>query len=376
MNIFRRSERIQSRRTLNSMIADAHRLQRKLVGLIVAVGGFLALTLSFLLIVAGISLMAILYPPSTNLGILIPYAVVCFIAALLIGILIERLTTTNSTKLRILLEKVSAIEARYAKIEEPTEEVKKQKEREMEAAQKGRGIILFLIALGTSLSMLCESLLIHMIFASWNLYAGWGASILLSGLVSYTLISSELHKHHEEGVIRDSLNIDDFLGLAAHATIKDQVHENLLKQSAVKVQEITSSAVMTHAIDQAVIKHVDEVMQGNGEIVERITGEREYARLRAEQERERTKQQLSIIHGGRDDEETVSLSNGVMASFAPSSQEQKSKNYLEIERIYQECGDAGFTPRLKNKLSRRMGVSTRHIDRILTRVKQEEGASA
>ncbi len=352
---------------MNTFIAKAHRMQRKCIGLIVASGSVLAFVLSFILIVSGIEMTALLHPPTTNLWGLVPYAIVWIIAALMIGILIERLTTTNSTKLRIMRDKVTAIEENFARIEDPTEHVKSEKDKDIKSAKKGRNSIVFLIILGTGLSMMCESFIIHFLFTSWNPVVGWIASLFLSGLVSYTLISSELHKKHESAVIHDSLDTDNFLGVAAHATIKDRVHECILAQSATKVDEITDSEVMLQAIDQAVVKHVDEVMQGDGEIVERIADEREQTRLRIAQERERTRQQLSIIRDGGTPEP---LSSPVVASFE-NPQAPKSKNHLKIEELYNQLGESYFTANKKGRLARKLGISVRHIDRILTQIKEE-----
>ncbi|HEX3643606.1 MAG TPA: hypothetical protein VHV10_20145 [Ktedonobacteraceae bacterium] len=358
---------------MNSFIAKAHRLQRKSIGLIVASGGVLAFILSFLLIVAGIVMTALIHPPTDNIIGLILYIIVLIFASLMIGILIERLTATNSTKLRLMGEAVEEAEARFSQIKGPpaaaaTAEYEKQKI----AAQKGKRVIIFLITLGTSLSMLCESFCIHFLFTSWDLYVGWIASFFLSGLVSYTLISSELHKKHEAAIILDSLDTDNFLGVAAHATIKDRVHERMLTQSTVKVDEIANSAVMLQAIDQAVIQHVDEVMHGGGEIVERITDEREQRRLAEVQERERTRQQLTIIHGGRGDEDTSTST--VVASF-DNPKPVKSKNHQEIEELYRKFGEVHFSSRTKNRLSSRMNVTVRHIDRILNQIKEEMKSS-
>lgn len=358
---------------MNTLIAELHRMQRKFIGLIVACGGFFALGLSFLLIVSGITLTAILHPPTTDLRILIPYVIVWFFAALILGILIERLTTTNSTKLRIMREKVETIEENFARIEDPTEALKQKKDKDIKAATKGRNSIVFLIIFGTGLSMLGESFIIHFLFTSWNFFAGWAASLFFSSLVSYTLISSELHKKHESAVIHDSLDTDNFFGVAAHASIKESVHKSILAQSAVKVEEITESGVMLQAIDQAVIKHVDEVVQGDGEIVERIADEREKTRLRIEQEREKTREQLSDYGNGfkiiRDGGEPEPITSAVVASFN-IPQPQKSKNYLKIEQMYKELGEGYFTENKKTRLSREMGISVRHVNRILDQVRK------
>lgn len=368
-SFFRKKEGVKQKKTLNGFIAKAHQLQRKSIGLIVASGSILAFGLSFILIVLGIETTALLYPPTTNIIGQIAYAVVWIIPSIIIGILVERLTTTNSTKLRIMRENVEEIEARFLSIEEPTEAVKKEKDKNIKVAKKGSRSIISLIILGTAFSMMCESFFIHLLFTSWNPIVGWIASLFLSSLVSYTLISSELHKRQEAEVIRDSLNTDTFMGVAAQATIKDRVHERMLAQATVKVDEITDSEVLKQAIDQAVIKHVDEVMEGEGEIIERIADEREQTRLRIAQEKERTRQQLSIIRDGGQPEPLST--SAVVASF-DNPQPQKSKNHLRIEEMYRQCGESYFTARAKNRLSRKMGITTRTIDRILTQIKEEE----
>lgn len=362
--------------TMNSFIAKAHRMQRKNIGIIVASGSVLAFLLSFLLIVAGIEITALLYPPTTNLVGLIPYAIIWGIAALMIGVLIERLTTTNSTKLRIMRDKVEILEENFASIEEPTEQVQAEHTKDIAATKKGQGSIIFLITLGTGLSMMCESFIIHFLFTSWQpliihgfvINVGWIASLFLSGLVSYTLISSELHKKLDAEVIHESLNADNFLATAAHANIKDRVNEQVLSQSTVKVDEITNSEVMTSAIDRAVVRNVDEVMNGGGEIILRIDDEREQKRLQIAHDKERTRQQLSVIRGGN----TEPLALAEMGFIDDSPQAPKSKNHLKIEQMYKECGEEYFTPNRKSRIARQLGITSRTVDRILGMIKEEQ----
>ena len=360
---------------MNNSIAKIHKLQRKTLGLIVASGSILALCLSFLLIVAGIEITALLYPPTSDKFGLLLYAIIWGIAALMIGVLIERLTTTNCAKLRIMRDKIDLIEENFTAIEEPTEDTKLECEKDKIAAQKGRSSIILLIALGTGLSMMCESFIIHFLFVSWHpivigpilINIGWIASLFLSGLVSYTLISSELHKRLDADVLHESLNADTFLATAARANIKDRVNEQILIQSSTKVDEITQSGVMTSAIDRAVIKQVDDVMQGNGEIVLRIDDEREAKRLQLLQDKERTRQQLSVIRGG----DTEPLAIADMGFVDDTPQPQKSKNYLKVEQIYHENGgEEYFTSNRRSRIARQLGISSRHIDRILNSIKE------
>lgn len=360
---------------MNTFIAKAHRLQRKSIGLIIASGSVLAFLLSFILIVAGIEMTALMHPLTSNKWGQVVYAIVWGAAALMIGILIERLTTTNSTKLRIMRDKVELIEEELAQIQEPTEATKAEFGKDIASAKKGRSSIIFLMSLGTGLSMMCESFIIHFLFVSWqpivigpvSINVGWIASLFLSGLVSYTLISSELHKRLDAEVIHESLNADNFLAIAAHANIKDRVNEQVLVQSTVKVDEITSSDVMLNAIDQAVVKNVDEVMDGRGQIVLRIDDEREQKRLQIAHERELTKSQLSVIKGGM----TEPLGIPDMVSFN-HPQQKKSKNHQQIEELYKKNGEEYFNSRKKNYLSRELGVSVRHIDRILEQIRESE----
>jgi len=358
---------------MNTFIAKAHRLQRKSIGLIVASGSVLAFILSFILIVAGIEMTALMHPLTSDRTGQIVYAIVWGIAALMIGILIERLTTTNSTKLRIMRDKVELIEADLAQINEPTEATKTEFDKEIAFAKKGRGSIIFLMSLGTGLSMMCESFIIHFLFVSWepvtigpiSINVGWIASLFLSGLVSYTLISSELHKKLDAEVIHEALNADNFLAIAASANIKDHVNEQLLEQATTQVKEVTDSSAIRTAIGQAVVKNVDDAMDGRGQIVLRIDDEREQKRLQIAHERELTKSQLRIVPREGEMEPITS-----MISF-DVPQRQKSKNHVRLEDLYQKNGEEYFTPRKKNFLSRELGISVRHIDRILEQIMKE-----
>lgn len=353
---------------MNGLIAKAHRIQRKFIGVIVASGSVLAFTLSFILIVSGITVTALLHPPTTNFYGYCGYVAVWIFAGSFIAILIERLTLTNCAKLRIIRDKVELINEDYACIENPTNETELQQQKDIKKAKKGRWSVILLIILGTLLSMMCESFIIHFLFASFQMYLGWGASLFLSGLVSYTLISSELHKGLDAEVLHESLNADTFLAIAARANVTDHTNQQILKQSTTKVKEITESDVMQNAIDQAVIADVDDAMEGNGRIVLRIDNEREQKRLQMAREKELTRQQLSLVKGGNDgDTEPLAL--------APiPEQRPKSQNYLKVEDLYKRCGESIFTPQRKKKLAAEYRIDVRTIDRYLEQIREAQSA--
>jgi uncharacterized membrane protein YedE/YeeE len=351
---------------MNSLIAKAHRMQRKFIGVIVASGSVLAFILSFILIVAGIEVTALMKPPtSNNVGYWI-YAIVWMFAGSLIAVLIERLTLTNCAKLRIVREKVELINEDYAHIENPTNDTDLERQKDIEKAQKGQLSIILLIAMGTGLSMMCESFIIHFLFGNFQVILGWIAAFFLSGLVSYTLISSELHKGLDADVIHESLNADTFLGIAARANVTDHTNQHILAKSTTKVREIANSDVMLSAIDQAVIADVDDAMEGNGRIILRIDNEREQKRLQMAREKDLTRQQLSLIKGGDGDTEPLTA--------ITSEQRPKSQNYQRIEDLYSRCGEAYFTSNRKKKLAQEYRIDPRTIDRYLEQIRESTSA--
>lgn len=352
---------------MNGLIAKAHKIQRKFIGVIVASGSVLAFLLSFILIVAGIEVTALMHPPTTNNVGFGAYAFVWIFAGALIAILIERLTLTNCAKLRITREKIELINEDYSCIETPTNDTDLERQKDVKLVEKGRWSIILLIVLGTSLSMMCESFIIHFLFGNFQVILGWIASLFLSGLVSYTLISSELHKGLDAEVIHESLNADTFLAVAARANVTDHVNQQMLKKATTKVKEIVGSEVMLSAIDQAVIADVDDVMEGNGRIILRIDNEREQKRAQIAREKDLTRQQLSLVKGSGDTEPLSVIQ-------ASAEQRSKSRNYLQIEDIYKRCGDAHFTSHRKKKLAQEYRIDVRTIDRYLEQIRESETA--
>lgn len=356
---------------MNGLIAKAHRIQRKFIGFIVASGSVLAFILSFILIVAGIEVTALIKPPTTNSIGYWAYAGVWIFAGSLIAVLIERLTLTNCAKLRIIREKIELINEDYAnKVETPTKGTTEERLNDIKKVKKGQWSVILLIIVGTGLSMMCESFIIHFLFGNFQVYLGWAASLFLSGLVSYTLISSELHKSLDADVLHESLNADTFLAIAARANVTDHTNQQILKQSTTKVKEITDSEVMLSMIDQAVIADVDDTMEGNGRIILRIDNEREQKRLQIAREKELTRQQLSLIKGGNDDGSGETLSVMTRASEPRA----KSQNYQRIEDLYNRCGEAYFTSQRKKKLAQEYRIDVRTIDRYLEQIRESETA--
>jgi hypothetical protein len=352
---------------MNGLIAKTHRTQRKFLGAIVASGSMLAFILSFILIVSGITVTALMKPPTTNIVGYCSYVIVWIFAGSLIAILIERLTLTNCAKLRIIREKVELINEDYARIEKPTNDTELERQKDIEKAEKGRWSVILLVVLGTGLSMMCESFIIHFLFGSFQIFVGWVAALFLSGLVSYTLISSELHKGLDAEVVHESLNADTFLAIAARANITDHTNEQILAKATTKVREITNSEALTKAIDHAVIADVDDVMQGDGKIIYYIDSEREQKRLQMQRENELTLQQLSLVKGGNESNTEPSLS-----ILQTPVERAKSRNYLQIEDLYKRCGEAYFTPQRKKKLAGEYRIDIRTIDRYLAQIRNEE----
>ena len=296
-------------KTLNSFIAEAYRVQRKMLGGVMAVGGLVAYVLSVLLIVSGIALQAFLFMPQQIHGVLVyAYVIMWGIAALFVGVLVERMTLGGCSKFRIASEKREIIQTNYERIVDPTAETTQQYHSDLFYVDRDRKSSACLIGLGACLSIFCENFIVQYLFIGWNgghvgsvaLPIGTIGSLFLSGLVSYTLISSELHKTQEKEVIHESITADSFLPIAARANVTDRVHQQMLQKSIVKVDEIANTDTIDAAFEQAVLQDIDNLLEGKGTIILRIDNEKRQKEMQIEADKQRTRQQLRLLKGGDD----------------------------------------------------------------------------
>jgi hypothetical protein len=293
--------------SFNSLIANTHRAQRKLNGVTVSLGAMISVALSSILTVLGV--VSVLYTNDHSLFEGAMMYVMTPVAVLIAGIcafLIERLTLVSCAKVRLGHEKLhEVVEAfdQMSLMSEPTDKIKRHHEHEKNALQKSYRPSYLGIIFGASLSVIMESFFVHFIFAGWNtpiwfFTTGDIASVMLSGLVSFTLISSEISKKQDHAVIEEALTSDGFMQIAAEADVKDETNRHLLINSGPKVGKILEGEILDIALDESVTKMIAQNL-GSQDITKKISEHREAKTLQLAQESERTKAQLTLLMGGK-----------------------------------------------------------------------------
>jgi hypothetical protein len=303
------------------------------------------------------------------------------------------MTLGGCSKYRIACEKSEIIRENFEKISGPTKEVETQYQTDLSYVNKDKGYALGLIVLGACLSIFCESLIIHYLFSGWSdwhvgqvsIPVGVLGSLFLSGLVSYTLISSELHKRQEAEVIHESIMADSFLPIAARANVTDRVHMQMLAKSTVKVDEIVNTDTIDSAFEHAVKSDIDHLLDGKGTIILRIDNERRQKELQIAAEKEKTRHQLRLLKGGMDAEtdlpntgELPLVSGGstsVLNSVTRKMRGDGVENLKKIYSLYRQMGEDYFTPERKEELAQNMDITVRSIDRILQKIRNGEVVS-
>src|SRR5258708_1913853 len=176
----------------------------------------MAYVLSSLTIIVGVIIYA---------TIIWPYGWWYWISAGLIGlffsILVERLTLTQAAKVRVASEKWEDIKKRYALEEDPTAQTRANEEHEL-AIVKDNWARVLMIA-GAIISTCAGTLFWHYLLQGLPEWQPWAFSTLFSALISFTLVSSELHRPLENEVISGSIAADHFVTQAGREDARDRV---------------------------------------------------------------------------------------------------------------------------------------------------------
>jgi hypothetical protein len=362
-------------------------------------GGLIAYVLSVILIVSGIVLQAFLYKPHQIQGAMLAvYVLIWGISALCIAVLVERMTLGGCSKYRIACEKKEIITDNFEDIENPTKEVEYQYKKDIKRIDANIRTSAGLIVLGAALSIFCEYLIIQYLFVGWNDIPVYGSlsipiahigGLFLSGLVSYTLISSELQKSQEKDAIHESITADSFLPIAARANVTDRVHMQMLAKSTVKVDEITNTDTIDSAFEHAVKTDIDHLLDGKGTIILRIDNEKRQKELQIEADRQRTRHQLRLLKGGDSNPESETQQNtdsfyttqlpttGPIAKIAGTRKMRGDglENMKRVYALYKQMGEEYFTPERKTALAEELGIDMRSINRILQKIREGEVVS-
>ncbi len=304
----------------NLTIAKLHRFSRKLVGWITAVGPVIAYILSIITIVVGVIIYAVEIWPDTWL-----YWVAAGVIGLLFSLLVERLTLTQAAKVRVASEKREDIGTAHALVEKPTPEVEAAKNRKLAAIKTG-GAEPLMVA-GALISTCAGTLFWHYLFQRMPIYQAWGFSTLFSALISFTLVSSELHRRIENEVIASSITADHFTDAALKEDTRDRVIEEFADQHEKALRETLGGNTVRDAADYAAQRTLDEVLDtGQGLIPKHISRERELARQRDLDQQKQTDQQFEIIRsaGAPKDERPRGLLSRAIGAFKPAIDEHSS----------------------------------------------------
>jgi len=273
----------------NMSIARIHKFSRKFVGWITAIGPVVALAVSILTIVIGVIIYA------TKIWSAWPYWVAAGGIGILFSILVERLTLTQAAKVRTIKEKKDDIETRHALVEKPTKDVEDAKERALKQAGKGNAGAWSLMLLGVLVSTAAGTLFWHYLLQALPTWQSWGFSTLFSAIVSFTLVSSELHRHLDNDVISSSIIADHFIDMAGREDARDKAIERFGEKHDEALEKALDHNTIGEIADYTAQKTLDEVFKGEGEIPKHIQREREARRIANEAEAKRTETQMEII---------------------------------------------------------------------------------
>jgi hypothetical protein len=300
---------------MNMKIAKLHKFSRKFVGWITAAGPVIAYFLSMLTIIGGVTIYAIMIWPH-NLF----YQILAGVIAVLFALLVERLTLTQAAKVRISKEKKDDIETHYARIGNPTKETEINKKAEIKAV-KDHGATLLMYS-GALISTCAGTLFWHYILQDMPAWQAWGFSTLFSALISFTLVSSELHRHLENEVVSGSIMADHFTDLAGREDARDRIIQEFAGKHDHALKNALDHDTVDQIADYTAQQTIDGIFNGQGQIPMHIQREREAQRSAADREREKTSEQMQIIRDSRakPKDEKPGLISGITGKlFTPSN---------------------------------------------------------
>ena len=303
----------------NMTIAKLHKFSRKFVGWITAVGPVVALAVSILTIVVGVIIYATKIWPHAW-----PYWVGAGVIGILFSLLVERLTLTQAAKVRTIREKKEAIETAYAELKDPTKTSLEHKERELDEAGKGTFGAWGLMLLGAIVSTCASTLFWHYLLQALPDWQAWGFSTLFSAIVSFTLVSSELHRRLDNDVISSSIIADHFIDQAGREDARDRTISRFAEKHDEALEKALDHNTIGDIADYTAQKTLDEVLNGQGQIPLHVQREREVKRIAAENERDKTEKQMEIVRQAKPkDEKPKGLISRIGNPFKQADPEQQ-----------------------------------------------------
>lgn len=355
----------------NMLIAKSHRTSRKFVGHTMALASMLAIILSGLVVAAGVVTYAIFSFPTSIGWVAYVYWVLALVIGSILAVLIESFTLGSCARLRYTLEVRKEIVSRYNQVVNPTESIEAMKKREMNTLLPGTITDGFFIVLGVTISTLAGTLLWHLILSPLPNWQAWACSTLFSGLVSATLVVSELKKETNTRIIEESIIADNFTQLAAKEDARAEVIDSLHKQHKSKVTALAQGETFDAAILTEAETTLDEVLTGGtGQIPLRLQREREVKQIAMQQDRENTTRQLSLVRGNGNGLHMVSLP--ASDTITPTSRKDVTRNYQAIKGIYDTLGEQYIKEHI-GELATKYKLSPRTIYRHLEAAKDASG---
>lgn len=302
---------------MNMAIAKLHKFSRKFVGWITAAGPVIAYFLSMLTIIGGVMIYATMIWPNN-----VFYQAMAGGIAVLFSLLVERLTLTQAAKLRTAKEKKADIETHYSLIDRPTTQTEANKRRELDAIKSGGAR--WLVFAGATISTCAGTLFWHYLLQALPAWQAWGFSTLFSALISFTLVSSELHRHLENEVVSGSIMADHYTDLAGREDARDRVISSFASQHEGALQKTLDHNTVSEIADYQAQQTLDDVLKGQGQIPMHIQREREARRTAADRERELTLQQMEIVRQAKPkDEKPQGLIGRIGSAFSSNGHSPK-----------------------------------------------------
>lgn len=306
---------------MNMRIARLHKFSRKFVGWITAAGPIIAYALSILTIVVGVVIYATKIWPTSAV-----YWVAAGVIGLFFSLLVERLTLTQAAKVRTAKEKREDIEVHYSKVPNPTQQTEANKRRELAAISTGGAG--WLVFAGAVISTCAGTLFWHYLLQGLPEWQAWGFSTMFSALISFTMISSELHRHLENEVVSGSIMADHFTDLAGREDARDKVIKEFANRHEQALQQTLDHNTVSEIADYTAQQTLDDVFKGQGQIPMHIQREREARRIAGDRERDLTTEQMQVIRDSRQpkDEKPRGLIDRVGSAFKPSDNSNGNGN--------------------------------------------------
>src|SRR5260221_3957414 len=184
--------------------------------------------------------------------------------------------------------------------------------------------------LGAIVSTCAGSLFWHDLLQALPDWQAWGFSTLCSAIVSFTLVSSELHRRLDNDVISSSIIADHFIDQAGREDARDRTISRFAEKHDEALEKALDHNTIGDIADYTAQKTLDEVLNGQGQIPLHVQREREVKRIAAENERDKTEKQMEIVRQAKPkDEKPKGLISHIGNPFKQADRSEEHTSELQ-----------------------------------------------